>query len=352
MIETVLVTGAGGFVGGAVIEALHFAGQRVVKAGIHRWNSAARIARLPVEIVHADVMNPQQLAVAMADVDYVIHCATSGDLQVIPEGTNNVLEAARSAGVKRVVYTSSVAVYGSASGIIDESTIAPPGSLSAYGAAKLRSEVLCQDTMARGLEVVVLRPSLIYGPFSTLWTIAYATRFKSGRWADLGDAAGGQCNLVHVQDVARHAITSLTGAERAGQTFNVTGPEVITWNDYFRIFNDKMGLPPLQPRPISQARRTARLTKPVRSAGKFALQHFRPQLSWLAQKSERLNDLMKRTELTLRCIPNDNELELYRFDGVYSTQKSEQCGLKSTIGVAEGLDMTIAWMKYMQADEF
>lgn len=178
----------------------------------------------------------------------------------------------------------------------------------------------------------------------------YATRLKTGRWADLGSAAQGKCNLVHVHDVARCAISALKGDDWAGQIFNVNGPEIITWDGYFKRLNDKLGYPPLRPQSIGSARRTARFTRPIRSAGKFALQNFKPQLSWLAQKSEHLSTLMKNTELTLRCTPNEDEIQMYGFDVTYDMGKANAFGFRSKVGVSQGLDMTVAWLNYMGAE--
>src|SRR5215472_6847251 len=128
--ETVLVTGAGGFVGGTLVEALHFAGGYRVHAGIARWSSAPRIARLPVKLVQCDVLKTDELAEAVAGAGYVIHCAVGEDPSIIVDGTKNVLRAAAKAGVNRVIYLSSVAVYGEANGAIDEERKPPPGTLS------------------------------------------------------------------------------------------------------------------------------------------------------------------------------------------------------------------------------
>src|SRR5215472_2786794 len=116
--ETILVTGAGGFVGGTLVEALHFAGDYSVRSGIARWSSAPRVARLAANLIQCDVMKPDELAEALRGVDYVIHCAAGENLRVLVEGTKNVLDAATRGGVKRVVHISSVAVYGEATGAV------------------------------------------------------------------------------------------------------------------------------------------------------------------------------------------------------------------------------------------
>jgi hypothetical protein len=72
----------------------------------------------------------------------------------------------------------------------------------------------------------------------------------------------------------------------------------------------------------------------------------------LAQKSRPLSNLMKGTELTLRCTPNGDELQMYGSDITYDIRKAEAFGLRSKVTVSEGLDMTVAWLKYMDADEF
>ena len=95
--RSVLVTGAGGFIGGRVVEALHLTGGTRVRAGVRRWASAARIGRFPVELAHCDVMESDSLANALTGVSAVVHCAV-GDREVTVEGTRNLLEAARRAG--------------------------------------------------------------------------------------------------------------------------------------------------------------------------------------------------------------------------------------------------------------
>jgi nucleoside-diphosphate-sugar epimerase len=346
--ETVLITGAGGFVGGTIVEALHASPSFALRAGLGRWTSAPRIARLAVPMVQCDIMRPDQLSAAMRGVDHVIHCATSDDLRVITEGTANVLAAARAAGVGRVVHLSSIAVYGGATGVVEEDTPAPAGTLSPYGEAKRQAEATCREAASQGQAVVMLRPTIVYGPFSERWTVLYAMRLQARRWGELGPAGEGMCNLVHVHDVARYAIAALHAKGADGEAFNINGPEVVSWNEYFRRFNGALGLPPLEPRPPGNAQLMARLTQPVRVAGKIALKRFQPQLVWLSQKSDRAKHLLKETELTLRCTPNEDELRLFGLDAVYPTTKAERVfGFPPRVDIATGLAMSVAWLRHI-----
>jgi nucleoside-diphosphate-sugar epimerase len=316
-----------------------------VGAGIARWSSAPRVARLPITLVQCDVLKPQELDAAFAEVDYVIHCAVASE-DVIVRGTENVLRAAVRAGVKRVIHISSVAVYGGATGAVSETTTVPPGTLTGYGAAKLAAEQLSRDI--RDLDVVILRPSIIYGPFSARWTVLNALRLKAGRWKRLDALGQGKCNLVHVHDVARFAIAAVQQDNVVGEVFNVNGPEIITWDDYMTRFNQRLGLSPMAPQTASRTHIKSSLVEPVRIIGKYALKHHAEKLLWLSHKNDRLRNLMRQTELTLKCTPNSDELSLFSLDATYRTDKVERLfGFRSRVDVDTGLGMSVAWLNHM-----
>src|SRR5208282_5199642 len=106
-----LVTGAGGFVGGRVVEMAHLTGFAKVRAGLRRWNTAARVARFGVDMQLCDVLKPEQLARNMTGMNVVVHCAF-GDRDVIVKGTENVLDAAYKNDVKQFVHISTAEIYG------------------------------------------------------------------------------------------------------------------------------------------------------------------------------------------------------------------------------------------------
>ena len=107
----VLVTGAGGFIGGRVVEVLHGLGSAQVRAGVRRWASAARIGRLPIEIVPCDLANPSQVDAACAGATAIVHCAVSADPDAALQ-MRQLLESAQRHGVERFVHLSTMDVYG------------------------------------------------------------------------------------------------------------------------------------------------------------------------------------------------------------------------------------------------
>lgn len=340
---TVLVTGAGGFLGGTIVEALHFGDQYQVRAGLARWLSAPRVARLPITLVQCNILKPDELAMALANVDYVIHCAV-GDHAVTVDGTRNLLTAAAKAKVKRLVHISTVSVYGDAPGDVVETTVAPHGTLTDYGQMKLEAERIC---LATDMDVVRLRPSIIYGPFAARWTMLYAQRLRAG-WKHLGPLGLGKCNLIHAHDVTRFAIAALTQDGVAGDVFNVNGPEVVTWNEYFERFAQALGLPPMQPQGQRRTEISTRATGVVRSLGKYAMTHHRDALRWVAHKSDGLKQLMEQTELSMRLTTNAQELALYRLDARYLTDKANRVfGFQSSVDIDTGLRITARWLDHM-----
>jgi nucleoside-diphosphate-sugar epimerase len=173
-------------------------------------------------------------------------------------------------------------------------------------------------------------------------------RLKSRRWKQLDALGQGKCNLVHVHDVARYTIAAVRQKGVAGEIFNINGPEIVTWNDYIERFNYQLGMPAIPSQSTGRTRVKVRAMGPVRAIGKYALKHHSPQLLWLSHRSDGLKRLMQRTELTLKCTPNQDELALFKLDAHYLTGKAESAfGFRSKIGVEEGLAMSVAWLNHM-----
>ncbi len=339
----VLVTGAGGFIGGWIAEALTLSGFATVRAGVSRWMSAARIARFPMEIVQCDVMDAASLDAALVGVDVVVHCARAkgNDNSVTTDGTRLLLERIRAAGGRQLIFTSSVAVYGAASGLVREDT--PPAEpITSYGAGKRTAEEVCRGFANDALRVSVIRPTLVYGPFSELWSMPYLARFASGRWRHLGPRGEGKCNLVYVGDIVRFVEFLISRDLGPYAVFNANGPEVPTWNSYLERFNAALGYPPLQP-PDSSLGLKVIAQRPVRLAGKYLMANHRDLLLAAANRSGRLRAFMKTTEENLRLSPAHGEMQHYSADVTFSMEAAAKAGFVPPTTVDQGIALTADW---------
>jgi nucleoside-diphosphate-sugar epimerase len=169
------VTGATGFVGGAVARQLTQAGHSVV-ALARTPEKAQDLVRLGVIVAPGDVTDRDSLRAPMTGVDGVFHIAgwykigvrdTSPGQAINVEGTRNVLTVMKELGIAKGVYTSTLAVNGDTHGVlIDESYRAPAGPwLSEYDRTKWAAHYEVAEPMMRdGLPLVIAMPGLVYGP--------------------------------------------------------------------------------------------------------------------------------------------------------------------------------------------
>jgi nucleoside-diphosphate-sugar epimerase len=165
-VSGVLVTGGSGYFGSLLVGRLRAAGHRVRVLDLHDADDRPA----DVEIVLGDVRDAAVVAEAVAGVEVVYHNVAQVPLARDPhllrtvnvDGTRLLLEACRSAGVGKVVHTSSSAVFGvPATNPVLPSTV--PDPREAYGHAKLAAEWACLDAVRRGLDVSIVRPRTILG---------------------------------------------------------------------------------------------------------------------------------------------------------------------------------------------
>jgi dihydroflavonol-4-reductase len=231
----VLVTGASGFVGAAVMRALLAQG-RAVRVLLRPSSDRRNLAGLPVEIRTGTLEDHASLAPALAGCGALFHVAADYRLWVRDpaamyranvEGTRALMQAALAAGVERVVYTSSVAVLGLvAEGSADETT---PSTLEdmigPYKRSKFLAEVAVRALVReRGLPAVIVNPSTPIGPGDVKPTptgriIVEAASGRMPAYVDTG------LNLVHVDDVAAgHLLAEAKG--RIGERYILGGEDL------------------------------------------------------------------------------------------------------------------------------
>lgn len=342
--ERILITGASGFIGGWLAETLYLADVAEVRAGIHKWSSAARLARFPLTIVPCDILDTKQVAQAMEGINYVIHCA-KGPYESIVEETGNVLAAALRERVRRFIHISTAEVYGNQSGEIDEASPYQYTS-SRYANAKIDAERICWEFHDRGLPVTVIRPSIVYGPFSKTWTVDIARKLRSGNWGIFEGHGDGICNLVYVGDLVSAILMAARHEEAIGKAFNVNGPDRLTWNQYFKKFNAALSLPELRTFRPGGAGFRATIMEPLRTSAKLARDHFETPMKKLAARYRLAKQIMKAFEHTMKTMPRATDFRLYERQAVYpATKAHEVLGFTPKFDVDMGLEMSIHWLE-------
>jgi len=342
--ETFLITGANGFIGGWLAETLFLNDSANVRAGIRSWSGAARLARFPRQLTLCDVLNIEQVDQATEGATCVIHCV-SGSREVIVDGTRNMLDAALKYGVRRFLYLSTAEVYGNPIGNVDEASPCRRTGKE-YGDSKIRAEELCWEYNARGLPVTIVRPSIVYGPFSRDWTAKVALKLLSGQWGIFRCYGEGKCNLIYVTDVVRSVLLAARREQAAGQAFNLNGPETPTWNDYFRRFNAALELPELKVIDQSSARIRATAIEPVRSFARFVRDHFEDPGKEFGAKYRLAGQIMTNLEKSIKMTPRSTDLSLYNRNARYlATKAHDLLGFEPQVSLDRGLQLSVLWLE-------
>ena len=237
----IAVLGAAGFLGRRVTEVL------AATDGLQPLGVARRAAPAwagGVSWFSGDATDPEALAACLVGVDAVVNCV-AGDGATMVAATRTLCAAAASAGVRRVVHVSSMAVYGDATGLVEERRPLDPGG-GWYGLAKVECESLIDAFVRAGGDAVILRPGCIHGPRSEQWTGRIARMLRRHRIGDLGAAGDGGCNIIHVDDVAAAVLAAIRRPDVAGEAFNLGDPDPGTWNGYFVAFARAIGATPVR----------------------------------------------------------------------------------------------------------
>lgn len=344
----ILVTGASGFIGGRTVEMAYLArdGKYPVAAGIRQWSSAARLGRFPVDIVALDLMEKDQIEKALEGVTHIIHCA-KGTPEATTEGTRNLLAASLDRGIRHFIHLSTADVYGDAEGIVDES--APlKYTGSPYNRMKIDAERICREYIDKGLPLTIFRPSIVYGPFSSGWSLRFASMALAGELALYEGYGEGLCNLVYVDDLVRALLNTLDCEDSFGKAFNVNGPEITTWNSYFLKLNTMMNLPPLRIIMPEKALLATQLMNPVRAVGSLVKRYFLKPVKKAAESIDVVDAVMRRVEHAARITPPPDELRLYGRNVRYSDDLARNTlPYCPTTGLDEGLGHTIACVRYL-----
>lgn len=236
----ILVTGSTGFIGARFCERLAVDYKLPYRALVRDFGHAPRIARLGAEMVGGHLDDLGSLDRALDGCTIVVHLAYSDGPQ-----TRRLIRACRKRRIERFVHISSIAVHGANPGpaCAREETARIghyPGE--EYANMKVAAERAVQRGIGEGLRAVILRPTIVYGPYGPFVTSIVNAVRERGVFTLL-DEGSGVCNAVYVDDVC-DAIRSAIETDRGlGSAFFVTADRAVTWREFNLAFADMVERP-------------------------------------------------------------------------------------------------------------
>jgi len=357
----ILVTGASGFLGSQLIDKLVVEGEFLITALVRDADKAHHLRSRGIRTIVADLSDRHAVDRAVKGHHTIINLAHDfkrsqrNNLRCFV----NLSEACIKHGVQHFVHTSSIVVYDDwpVGNISEESAFGQPGT--EYKNTKVAIENALQRSAEKGLlHSSILQPTIIYGPFSWLWTDHIVEQLLSGT-VILPAGEEGICNAVHIDDVVDAVVLAVKHPGRPGEKYIISGPVPPTWREFFESYNQFLGADSI--RYVEVAVLAAQRSGP---AGKMKsifsnpsrLAHWKSVRSILDtlerligdQGIKVLNEMIKSLKKTtgpLIYYPEAGDLELYCAKGVCSTEKAKQLlGYVPKVDFKSGFALTAEYL--------
>jgi nucleoside-diphosphate-sugar epimerase len=319
------VTGATGFIGGRLVDALVERGHKV--RVLVRKPGSPQLHQAGVELVQGDLGNPAGLEEAIKGAERVFHCAALvGDWlshddarRINVEGTRGVLAASAASGVERVVHLSSLSVYGLCHHRGTDESAPLRYSGDAYMDSKIDAERMVQVAADRDrLSTVIVRPGFVYGPGDRRFLPKLLDALGRRQFAYVGDGSK-LLNLSYVDDVARAMILAGGVPSAVGQAYNLTDGTETSLREFVECLCGHLGLPAP----------TRQIPPPVGWAAVFAIEGL--------ARARRAKEAPRLSRGRMRFL---------YYDQHYSGEKAQrELGYRPQFTYREGLPPTLAWYR-------
>ena len=242
------MTGASGFIGSRLIEILAAEAGFVVTAIIRDSTKINQLATIGVHTIVTDMANRAGIGKAVEGQHTVINLAhdfkrsQKHNLRCF----TNLYEACTRHGIQHLVHVSSIVVYDDwpLGNVSEESSFGQPGT--EYKNTKVAIENAIQSGSEKGLlQSSVLQPTIVYGPYSWMWTDSVVEKLLSGTVV-LPAGQEGICNAVYVDDVADALVLAASHPGCSGEKYIISGSTPPTWPEFFESYNQFLGMNSIQ----------------------------------------------------------------------------------------------------------
>lgn len=298
-----LVTGANGFTGSHLVKALQKQGTTVVGL-VRKSSNLARLADCNLQLIYGDITDRDALETAMTGVDTVFHTAAYVELGIVNEpemervnveGTRAVLEVAQAVGVSKLVYCSTIGIFGDTKGrLVNETfTRTQKNFSSAYDRTKYQAQQLVDKFARDGLPVVSVLPSGIFGADDPHFG-PVMQQFVKGKlkvWAG-GDRITG---IVHVDDLATAMILAAEKGTIGGHYIISAGE--LKSREMFEIVAKETGVPVPREVPKPLVRLAGNLLTPIGKLLKWQPPISRERVHYIYDRCVRVDATKARNEL-------------------------------------------------------
>ena len=325
-----LVTGASGFLGGHLAEALIAEGEEVLVL-VRPTSAMQHLSRLAVRPVIGDLSDLESLKKAVEPVTRIFHCAACSTdwapwetyFSANVTGTANLLEAARSAPkLKRFVHVSTTDVYGYPVVPCDETHPTVDAGLPYNQTKRLGEVAVWQAYNDFALPITVVRPATIYGPRGKDFTVEIAALLRQRLMATLdgGRARGGFAYVSNVVDAVMQA--SISDAT-IGQPYNLADGTNATWQEYLELFSGSLG-------------------------------YHKPWINLSTDMANNLARVLEGVQTALRLpgrpLLTRHAVKLLGMDQEFPVEKARrEFGFTPRVSLEEGIARSVAWLRHSEA---
>jgi nucleoside-diphosphate-sugar epimerase len=347
-----MVTGGTGFIGGRLAERLASEAGATVHILARNREKAELAQESGYRVTLGDMGDPDALRDSVDGCDLVYHCAhtfslgMADALRINVGGTRNLLKAARNAGVSRFIYLSSVAVYGQTPPVGTDESRELRTTGDPYGDSKIAAE---KEVLAfgekHGLPVVILRPAIVYGPRSKIWSLGIVHGLQARHPMVIGDG-NGICNSLFIDNLVDAMVLATTVEEAVGEVFIITDGEPCTWEEFIGYYARMMGMQSPPGCPISLAYLVSYLFHPLfllmlklrdtpsREPARFIVRGCRYALN-------RLREIGLRV-----CAFTPGDIRYFTHRAAFDIRKAREIlGYQPRIGLEDGMARTEEWLK-------